>query len=134
MDLYNFTILELSKVPFFIEKTSDNVAKWLFFFRYLNSLKKLPDALDEKKFARLTESSRVSNFSKREFEVYQRMYHEEWDRNALRAAFIEDNPDIFDEVRSDERREMAKAMLAEGLSVDAIARISGLPEEEIRAL
>ena len=32
------------------------------------------------------------------------------------------------------KREMAKAMLAEGLSVDAIARISGLPEDEIRAL
>ena len=32
------------------------------------------------------------------------------------------------------KREMAKAMLAEGLSVDAIARISGLTEEEIKAL
>ena len=31
-------------------------------------------------------------------------------------------------------REMAKAMLAEGLSVEAIARISGLSEDEIRAL
>ena len=142
MDLYNFTILELSKVPFFIEKTSDSIAKWLFFFRYLNRLKKLPDALDESKFSRLTESSRVSNFTRKEFEVYLRMFHEEWDRNALRAGFIEENPDIFDEVRNEaaskaataKAREMAKAMLAEGLSVDAIARISGLPEEEIRAL
>ena len=32
------------------------------------------------------------------------------------------------------KREMAKAMLAEGLSVEAVARISGLSEDEIRAL
>ena len=134
MDLYNFTILELSKVPFFIEKTSDSVSKWLFFFRYLNRLKKLPDALDEKKFSRLTESSRVSNFSRKEFEIYLRMFHEEWDRNALRAAFIEDNPDLFDEVANNTKREMAKAMLADGDSIAKVSRISGLSEDEIKAL
>ena len=134
MDLYNFTILELSKVPFFIEKTSDNISKWLFFFRYLNRLKKLPDALDEKKFARLTESSRVSNFSRKEFEVYQHMYHEIWDRNALRNAFIKDNPDIFDDVRNAKAREMAKALKANGVDIGIIANSSGLSEDEIRAL
>ena len=138
MDLYNFTILELSKVPFFIEKASDNISKWLFFFRYLNRLKKLPDALDEKKFARLTESSRVSNFSKKEFEVYQRMYHEEWDKNALCAAFIEDNPDVVKEIRAegvaDAKREMAKGLREDGVSMDIIVRRSGLSEDEIKAL
>ena len=146
MDLYNFTILELSKVPFFIEKTSDNISKWLFFFRYLNRLKKLPDALDERKFARLTESSRVSNFTKKEFEAYQHMYHEIWDRNALRNAFIEDNPDFIEELRKKARaevgneiaaakaREMAKAMLADGVPVDRIAAYSGLSEDEIKVL
>ena len=138
MDLYNFTILELPKVPFFIEKSSDNVAKWLFFFRYLHRLKKLPDALDESKFSRLTESSRVSNFTRKEFEAYQHMYHEEWDRNALRAGFIEDNPDFIEEIRGEgaiaKAREMAKAMLADGVPVSRIATYSGLSEEEIKAL
>ena len=138
MDLYNFTILELSKVPFFIEKTSDNISKWLFFFRYLNRLKKLPDALDGKKFARLTESSKVSNFTRKEFEAYQHMYHEIWDRNALRNAFIKDNPDIFDEATAKgaaaKAREMAKAMLALGDSVEKVAQVSGLSEDEIKAL
>ena len=134
MDLYNFTILELSKVPFFIEKTSDNISKWLFFFRYLNRLKKLPDALDGKKFARLTESSKVSNFTRKEFEAYQHMYHEIWDRNALRNAFIKDNPDIFDDVRNAKAREMAKALKANSVDIGIIANSSGLSEDEIRAL
>ena len=138
MDLYNFTILELPKVPFFIEKSSDNVAKWLFFFRYLNRLKKLPGALDEKKFSRLTESSRVSNFTRKEFEAYQHMYHEEWDRNALRAGFIEDNPDFIEEIRGEgaiaKAREIAKGFRDAGFPLDAIAKQTGLSEEEIKAL
>ncbi len=32
------------------------------------------------------------------------------------------------------KREMAKAMLADGDSIEKVARISGLTEEEIRAL
>ena len=66
------------------------------------------------------------------------MFHEEWDRNALRAAFIEDNPDLFDEVASkaadNKAREMAKAMLADGVPVERVAAYSGLTEDEIRAL
>ena len=138
MDLYNFTILELSKVPCLIEKTSDSVSKWLFFFRYLNHLKKLPDALDESKFSRLTESSRVSNFTRKEFEAYQHMFHEEWDRNALCAGFIEDNPDVVKEIRDegaiDAKREMAKGLREDGVPMDIIIRRSGLSEEEIKAL
>ena len=76
----------------------------------------------------------MSNFSRKEFEIYLRMFHEEWDRNALRAAFIEDNPDLFDEVANNTKREMAKAMLADGDSIAKVSRISGLSEDEIQAL
>ena len=74
------------------------------------------------------------------------MYHEIWDRNALRNAFIEDNPDFIEELRKKARaevgneiaaakaREMAKAMLADGVPVDRIAAYSGLSEDEIKAL
>ena len=75
----------------------------------------------------------MSNFSRKEFEVYLRMYHEEWDRNALRAGFIEDNPDIFDEVRANERRAMAKGFRDAGFPLDAIAKQTGLTEEAICA-
>ena len=84
----------------------------------------------------------MSNFTRKEFEAYQHMYHEEWDRNALRAGFIEDNPDFIEELRNeaavkataDAKREMAKAMLAEGMPLETVARISGISEDEIRAL
>ena len=66
------------------------------------------------------------------------MYHEIWDRNALRAGFIEDNPDFIEELRNEaaaaKAREMAKSLKASGVSFDIIAKSSGLSEDEIRAL
>ena len=62
------------------------------------------------------------------------MFHEEWDRNALCAGFIEDNPDVVEEIRNAKAREMAKAMLAKDIPLATISEISGLSEDEIKAL
>ena len=87
LDTFNFTAIELSKVPFFIEPGSSSLRKWLFFLRFLDKLKELPAELDEKKFEQLTESSKVSKFSKEEFEAYQKVYHEKWDHNVMVKVF-----------------------------------------------
>ena len=66
------------------------------------------------------------------------MRHEDWDRGVIAEAFIEDNPDVVKEIRdegaADAKREIAKAMLTLGDSVEKVAQVSGLSEEEIRAL
>ena len=79
VDTYNYTIIELSKVPFLLEKNFDSLRKWLFFFRYLDKLRELPEELSDKKFVQLTESAKVSKFNKKEFEAYQKMHHDRWD-------------------------------------------------------
>lgn len=139
MDSYNFTVVELAKVPFFIESKSDSLSKWLFFFRYLNRLKELPPAIDERKFRQLTESSKVSKFSKEEFETYQKMFHAEWDHNALRRSFFEEFADDVnakvEEGVFDNKREIAKRMIADGkLSNEEIASYSGLSIEDVVVL
>ena len=138
MDAYNFTTVELSKVPFFIKKKSDDLSKWLFFFRFLNRLRELPAELDEKKFEHLTESSKVSNFSKEEFEVYQKMYHEKWDHNVMVDGIFEEFADEINakvaEGVSEKTREMAKAMREQGVADSIIAKVSGLSVEEIARL
>ena len=121
-DSYNFTVIELSKVPFFIEKSSNDLSKWLFFFRYLNKLKELPPEMDEQKFRQLTESSKVSNFSKVEFEVYRNMYHKVWDHNALRDGFFEEFADDVNAKIVERAREIAKRMILDDqLSDEKIA-------------
>ena len=139
MDTYNYTVIELSKVPFFIEKTSSDLSKWLFFFRYLNRLKELPEELNESKFQQLTESSKVSNFSKKEFEAYQRMHHEKWDHNVMVPGIFKEfateiNAKIEERI-SDRNREIAKKMVAAGMLSDAeIADYSGLSVEDVVVL
>ena len=138
-DTFNFTIVELAKVPFFIEAKSDSLSKWLFFFRYLSRLRELPAELDERKFKQLTESSKVSKFSKKEFEAYQNMYHKEWDHNALRNGFFKEfaedvNAKVAEGV-SDTKREIAKRMIADGkLTDEEIAAYSGLSIEDVVVL
>lgn len=139
MDTYNWTVIELSKVPFFIEKTSSDLSKWLFFFRYLNRLKELPKELDDGKFKDLTESAKVSNFNKKEFEAYRNMYHKVWDHNALRDGFFKEfadeiNAKIADSVL-DRNREIAKKMIVLGkLSNEEIAAATDLSLEDVVVL
>ncbi len=134
-DSYNFTVIELSKVTFFIEKTSSDLSKWLFFFRNLNQLKELPPEMDEQKFRQLTESSKVSNFSKAEFEAYRNMYHKVWDHNALRDGFFEEFAEDVNAKVEDRAREIAKRMIADGkLTNEEIASYSGLSIEDVVVL
>ena len=105
-------------------------------------LRELPAELDEKKFEHLTESSKVSNFSKEEFEVYQKMYHEKWDHNVMVDGIFEEfadeiNAKVEERVSkkvNEREREMAKAMLADNVPVEKIAAYSGLSVEEIARL
>ena len=134
LDSFNFTVVELAKVPFFIESESDSLSKWLFFFRYLNKLKELPPAMNERKFRQLTESSKVSKFSKEEFEAYQKMFHAEWDHNALKDSFFEEFADDVNAKILDVRQENAKRMIKFGDSDEKVAACSGLSVEDVVVL
>jgi len=92
----------------------------------------------EKKFKNLTESSKVSKFSKKEFEAYQKMFHEKWDHNVLKDSFFEE---FADEINAkvaegvlDKTREMAKGLRDDKVPMEIIIRRTGLSEEEIRKL
>ena len=89
-------------------------------------------------FKQLTESSKVSKFSKKEFEVYQKMYHEKWDHNVMVKGVFEEFADEINakvaESVSESKREMAKAMREQGVADSIIAKVSGLSVEEIAKL
>ena len=101
-------------------------------------LKELPAEFSEHKFEQLTESSKVSKFSKEEFEAYQKVYHEKWDHNVMVKGVFEEFADEINakvaEGVSEKTREMAKAMLADNVPVEKIAAYSGLSVEEIASL
>lgn len=138
VDTYNFTTIELSKVPFFIESSSDSLSKWLFFFRFLNRLKDLPAELAERKFELLTESSKVSNLSKEEFQDYLAMYHKEWDHNAMVEGVFEEFADEINakvsESVAENTHEIARKMRSQGVADSIIVTATGLTEAEVKAL
>lgn len=142
VDTYNFTTIELSKVPFFIEASSDSVSKWLFFFRFLNKLKDLPVELAERKFELLTESSKVSNLSKEEFKDYLAMYHKEWDHNAMVEGVFEEfadeiNAKVSESVAksvAEKTHDIARKMRSQGVADSIIVTATGLTEAEVKAL
>ncbi len=134
VDVFNFTVIELSKVPFFIEKTSSDLTKWLFFFRYLNRLKDLPEELNEEKFKDLTECAKVSKFSKKEFEDYRNMYHKVWDHNALRKGFFKEFADDINAKIDGRVREIATNLIKLGDSDEKVAAATGLSLEDIVVL
>ena len=109
---------------------------------YLHRLRKLPEALSEKKFKQLTECSKVSKFTKKEFEAYQKVYHKEWDHNAMVDGIFEDfateiNAKIAENVSksvSENTREIAKKLKARNRPVEEIIEDTGLTKEEIEAL
>ena len=89
-------------------------------------------------FEQLTESSKVSKFSKEEFEAYQKVYHEKWDHNVMVKGVFEEFADEINakvaESVSESKREMAKAMREQGVADSIIAKVSGLSVEEIAKL
>jgi|GEM_PF-2006531 hypothetical protein len=93
-------------------------------------------------FKQLTESSKVSKFSKEEFEAYQKVYHEKWDHNVMVKGVFEEFADEINakvEERASKKvnereREMAKAMREQGVADSIIAKVSGLSVEEIARL
>jgi hypothetical protein len=106
--------------------------------RYLSRLRELPKELNERKFKQLTESSKVSKFTKKEFEAYQKVYHKEWDHNAMVPGIFEDfateiNAKIAENV-SKKTREIAKKMKAKKKPIDEIIEFTGLSKEEIDSL
>ena len=80
----------------------------------------------------------MSKFSKKEFEAYQKVYHKEWDHNAMVDGIFEE---FADEINAkvaegvlDKTREMAKGLRDDKVPMEIIIRRTGLSEEDIRKL
>ena len=92
----------------------------------------------DQKFKPLTESSKVSKFTKEEFEAYQKMHHDRWDHIVMVSGIFREfadeiNAEISKNV-SKNTREIAKKMKSKNMPVKEIIEFTGLTEEEVKAL
>lgn len=83
-DFASFTFLELQKFPG-IGTGRDALRNWMYLFRYLHTLQKLPAKIQNGKFTRLLKLTKVATLKKVELEIYEKeVMSLEWDNTPSR--------------------------------------------------
>jgi predicted transposase/invertase (TIGR01784 family) len=134
-DKLKFIYIELPKFTKQADELSSNFEKWLYVFRHLSSLNDRPPALQDRIFKKLFTVARISNFTAEERDAYE---------SSLK--YYRDIKNVVDTSREEGRAEgreegskraielIAKRMLAEGMDRESVRDITGLTEDDLRAL
>lgn len=89
-DKLHFIYLELPKFTKSLVECKNHYEKWLWVFKNLPNLEKIPSELQEKIFVKLFNITEVAKFGKREREAYQESLKYLWDlHNVVDTAFKE---------------------------------------------
>ncbi|NOT62276.1 MAG: PD-(D/E)XK nuclease family transposase [Acidobacteria bacterium] len=130
-DKLTFIYLEMPKFNKTEAELMTSFDKWLYVLKRLPALTDRPVKLQERIFAKLFEIAEVGNFTREELAEYENSLKNYRDlKNVIDTA--------VDDAKVIERRasmhDVARRGLADGFPLAAIARLTGLSEEEIEAL
>ena len=139
------------EIPKFDKKETELVTmydKWMYVLKNLSSLMSRPMALQERVFTRLFEQAEISKFNPQELRMYEDSVNAYRDIvNAIKTAekkkFAEGKAEGRAEGReegreegraegrAEEKAEVARRLIGIGMSIDDIAKVIGLTNEEI---
>ena len=122
-DKLTFIYLEMPKFNKTVDELETRFDKWLFVLRNLNRLDRIPDKLKEQIFEKLFETAEIAKFTPEQVRSYEDSlkYYRDL-KNSLDTA-------------SDERAiKIAKSMLADNISIEIIAKHTGLSISIIKNL
>jgi predicted transposase/invertase (TIGR01784 family) len=122
-DKLNFIYLEMPKFNKHIDELETRFDKWLYLIKNLHKLDRIPEKLKETIFLKLFETAEIAKFSQQEYQDYE---------NSLK--YYRDLKNSLDTARFDEKLEIAKKGLKEGVSVELLSKMTGLTIEEINEL
>ncbi|MBM2815970.1 MAG: hypothetical protein HW421_2732 [Ignavibacteria bacterium] len=130
-----FIYLEMPKFKKSLDELETRFDKWLYVIRNLNLLDRIPDKLREKIFDKLFESAEIAKLTYEQVLSYEGSlkYYRDM-KNSLDTAREEGM--IEGEIKGELKRnkEVAKNLLANGVSIDLIIKSTGLSEVEINNL
>jgi predicted transposase/invertase (TIGR01784 family) len=113
--------------------------KWLYFLKHLEDFEEIPDILKEDVFVRGFKIAEIANFDEKQLAEYEdslKVYRDL--KGVVDTSFeegkIEGKIEGIEEGKKEEKLNMAKKSLQEGLSVEMISKITGLSKEEIERL
>ena len=142
-DKLNFIYLVLPRFNLQAHELSTLQEKWLYAFKHLHELEQIPSELQESVFQRLFAIAQVAQLPSAERQVYENSLKDYRDfMSAQDTAHLEGYQEGIEEGLEkgkqlgieEEKREMARRLLAKGMSVELVAELVGLPLEAIQAL
>lgn len=130
-DKLTFIYLEMPKFIKKVEDLENRFEKWLYVIRNLNRLDRIPDKLREKIFDKLFEVAEIAKFTPDQIQSYEDSLKYYRDIKASLDTKYEEG-----EIKGkmEEKINVAKAGLREGLPIDLIMKLTGLTNEEIERL
>ena len=130
-DKLTFMYMELPKFKKTEAELTTHFDKWLYVLRHLSELQDRPKALQERVFQKLFKAAEIAKFSKQERAQYEESVKYYRDiKNVVDTSHQEGR----EEGRTAEQLEIAKRGLVKGYSIEIIADMTGLSEEEVRKL
>jgi predicted transposase/invertase (TIGR01784 family) len=138
-DKLTFIYLEMPKFKKSIDELETRFDKWLFVIKNLHKLDRIPDKLKETIFLKLFETAEIAKFNPLEYQNYEDSlkYYRDL-KNSFDTA-REEGKELGLEIGrekgiEEEKRNIAKGMIAKGFEVSIIEDLTGLTNQEIEAL
>ena len=138
-DKLSFKYVEIAK----FDKTEDELVtlydKWLYVLKNLSRLDERPAALKEKVFTKLFEEAEIAKFTPTELKEYEDSLKAYRDvKNSIDTALEKGREEGREEGRAEGREqrniEIAKKMLAAGMDIDTVIKMTDLSKSEIEKL
>ena len=139
----DYIFVELPEFNKTLDNCTSAIDKWIYLFRNLNAMKKIPKALNQGVFKKVFEIADLNKLTPDERMVYDlKMFHKENLKNADLFQFQEGKEEGMEEGKIQgieigtrkNTRELAAEMKLEGIPLPTIAKITKLSSTEIENL
>ena len=125
-------------LPLFKNKAEECVTdfeKWIYVLKHMEALSRMPFTAQKEIFKQLEDYADSHRLTKKEWEAYENSLWVVRDNMAcMAAAEREAREKGHAEGRAEEKKTIARNLLAMGLTIEQVAQGSGLPIEEVKNL
>ena len=134
-DVLRFVFLELGRFKKGIHELETDFDKWMYLLKHMHELHEIPDVFETPEFKRLFILAEIGKFTAEEYKQYIKSLDNMSDYyNVIDTAAEEAEKRGRAEGIEEAKMEVARRMLAAGMSVEQICELTGMSTEAIRKL
>jgi predicted transposase/invertase (TIGR01784 family) len=126
-DKLTYIFIEMPRFSKKGEALENHFDKWLYFLKHLEDFEQIPGILKEEVFIKAFETAEIANFDEKQLLEYEESLKHYRDMKGAMDTSFEDGEEK-------KAKEIVQNSLKEGLSIELISKITGLPVEEIEKL